>query len=117
MESYIKMKATSEQAIMFSELCCVKRCEWIKWLNDGKRRNLYDVMLRHADDIGELRGTYTVETLLKKCRQDAMTNLSGNIRRKVKDIVNVLSFLGEGKQLVDELNKALKEYGLKVKAA
>lgn len=116
MESYIKMKATEEQAIIFSELCCVKRCEWIKWLNDGKRRNLYDVMLRHADDIGKLRGTYTVETLLKKCKADAEINLPGNIRRRVKEIVDVLSFLGQKKRLADELNAALQEYGLKVQA-
>ena len=111
------MKATEEQAIIFSELCCVKRCEWIKWLGDGKRRNLYDVMLRHADDIGKLSGTYTVETLLKKCRADAEANLSGNIRSRVKEIVNVLSFVGKKDRLADELNKALQEYGLTTKEA
>ena len=60
MESDIKVKATSKQMMMFGNLYCVKWCERIKWLGDSKGRWLYKVTLRHADDAGELHGTYTV---------------------------------------------------------
>ena len=118
METNIKVKATLAQMDMFAELCCVKSYEWDKWLNDGKRRNLYRVTLRHGEDDGIKEGcTYTVETLLKKCWRDVETNLFGNIRRRLSEIMDVFSFVREDDKTrrIAMLNKVLQEYGLDIK--
>lgn len=119
MESDIKVKATSDQMAMFSNLYCVKWCERIKWLDDGKRRWLYKVTLRHADSAGELHGTYTVETLMKKFSEDAYTNLPCHIAGAVKDLMktcgSVLSVLGDKRDVADFINDALQKEGMSVK--
>lgn len=119
MESDIKVKATSDQMTMFRNLYCVKWCERIKWLDDGKQRWLYKVTLRHADSAGELHGTYTVETLMKKFSEDAYTNLpcyiAGVVHSLVTDVQSVLSVLGEKRTVTDVINDALKKKGVNVK--
>lgn len=119
MESDIKVKATSDQMTMFSNLYCVKWCERIKWLGDNKGRWLYKVTLRHADSAGELHGTYTVETLMKKFREDAYTNLPCYIAGVVNDMVktcgSVLSVLGDKQDVTDFINDALQKKGVSVK--
>lgn len=119
MESDIKVKATSDQMAMFSSLYCVKWCERIKWLDDGKRRWLYKVTLRHADSAGELHGTYTVETLMKKFSEDAYTNLpchiAGVVKGLMNDVQSVLSVLGDKRKVTDFINDALQEEDINVK--
>ena len=121
MESDIKVKATSEQMRMFGELYCVKWCERIKWLGDSKGRWLYKVTLRHADSAGELRGTYTVETLMKKFREDAYTNfpcyIAGAVNELVKGCELVLSALGDKQKVTDLINNALQKKGMNLKVA
>lgn len=119
MESDIKVKATSDQMTMFSNLYCVKWCERIKWLYDSKGRWLYKVTLRHADSAGELHGTYTVETLMRKFSEDAYTNLPCHIAGVVKglmtDVQSVLSILGEKRTVTDFINDALQKKGFNMK--
>ena len=119
MESDIKVKATSEQMMMFGNLYCVKWCERIKWLGDSKGRWLYKVTLRHADDAGELHGTYTVETLMKKFREDAYTNfpcyIAGVVNALIKGCGLVLSALGDKQEVTDLINASLQKKGVKVK--
>ena len=119
MESDIKVKATSDQMTIFSNLYCVKWCERIKWLDDSKRRWLYKVTLRHADSAGELHGTYTVETLMKKFSEDAYTNLpcyiAGVVKGLMTDVQSVLSVLGEKRTVTDVINDALQKKGMNVK--
>ena len=121
MESDIKVKATQEQMRMFGELYCVKWCERIKWLGDSKGRWLYEVTLRHADSAGELHGTYTVETLMKKFREDAYTNLPCYIAGAVNDLLKgcemVLSVIGEKQKVTDFINDALQQKGVDLKVA
>lgn len=119
MESYIKVKATPEQMTMFGNLYCVKRCERIKWLGDGKGRMLYEVILRHAEDAGELRGTYTVQTLMKKFREDAYTNFPCYIAGMVSELMEgcqlVLDAIGDKQSVTDLINEALRKKGVSVK--
>lgn len=119
MESDIKVKATSDQMAMFRNLYCVKWCERIKWLDDGKQRWLYKVTLRHPEDVGELHGTYTVETLMKKCSNDAYVNLpcyiAGVVKSLMTDVQSVLSVLGEKQTVTDVINDALQKKGVNVK--
>lgn len=119
MESDIKVKATSEQMSMFGNLYCVKRCERIKWLGDGKGRWLYKVTLRHADDAGELHGTYTVETLMRKFSEDAYTNfpcyIAGAVKELIKGCELVLSAIGDKQKVTDLINDALQKKGMNVK--
>ena len=119
MESDIKVKATEDQMYIFRSLYCVKLSERIKWLNDGKRRWLYKVTLRHADSAGELHGTYTVETLMKKFSEQAYTNLPCHIAGVVKglmtEVQSVLSVLGEKQAVTDFINDALQTSSVNVK--
>lgn len=117
MESDIKVKATVEMMTIFCDLYCVKRCNHIKWLNDGKRRNLYDVTLRHADAAGELKGTYTVETLMKRFREDGETNLPCVISHALKDTTEFLSIIGEQDKLAEYINKAFERMNINLKVA
>lgn len=119
MESNIKVKATSEQMDVFYKLYCVKWCERIKWLNDGKRRWLYKIKLRHSEEVGELRGTYTVETLMKKFREEAYVYLpcyiAGVVNGLIKDCQSVLSAIGDKQKVTVLINDALKQKGVNVK--
>lgn len=117
MESHIKVKATFEQMEIFCCVYCVKQCSRIKWLNDGKNRWLYEIILRHNDDAGELHGTYTVETIMRRFREDADVNLPYFVRKAVRDTLTCLSVLGERERLAEVFNVAMQEYGLKVKVA
>lgn len=121
MESDIKVKATSDQMEIFSRLYCVKWCERIKWLYDSKGRWLYKVTLRHADDAGELHGTYTAETLMKKFREDAYTNFPCYITGVVKDLIKncelVLPVIGEKQEVTAFINEALQKKGMNVKVS
>lgn len=104
---------------IFSNLYCVKWRERIKWLDDGKRRWLYKVTLRHADSAGELHGTYTVETLMKKFSEVAYTNLpchiAGVVKSLVTDVQSVLSVLGDKRKVTDVINDAIQKKGVNVK--
>lgn len=119
MESDIKVKATSEQMDVFYKLYCVKWCERIKWLNDGKSRWLYKIRLRHSEEVGELRGMYTVETLMKKFREEAYINLpyyiAGVVNGLIKDCQSVLSAIGDKQKVTVLINDALKQKGVNVK--
>ena len=119
MKSDIKVKATPEQMAMFGNLYCVKWCERIKWLGDGKGRWLYKVTLRHADDAGELHGTYTVQTLMKKFSEDAYTNfpcyITGMMSELTKGCQLVLDAIGDKQSVTDLINEALRKKGMNVK--
>lgn len=119
MESDIKVKATRMRMDIFCSLYCVKRLEFVKWLGDSKGRSLYNITLRHADSAGELRGTYTVETLMKKFSEDAYTNLpchiAGEVHRLVNDVQRVLSVLGDKRKVTDVINEALQKQGVNIK--
>ena len=117
MESDIKVKATEDQMCIFRSLYCVKWSERIKWLNDGKRRWLYKVTLRHADAAGELKGTYTVETLMKRFREDGETNLPCMISHALKDTTEFLSIIGEQDKLAEYINKAFERMNINLKVA
>jgi len=117
MESNIKVKATKEMMAIFCDLYCVKRCNHLKWLNDGKRRNLYDVTLRHADNAGELKGTYTVETLMKRFREDGDANLPCMLARDLILVEGYLAVMGEKDKIAEVINKAFKKMNINLKVA
>lgn len=117
MESDIKVKATEDQMCIFCSLYCVKWSERIKWLNDGKRRWLYNVTLRHDDDAGELHGTYTVEFLMKKFRRDGELNLPCMIRNALRDTTSFLAIIGEQGKLAEYINKAFDQMNIDLKVA
>ena len=115
MESEIKVKATDDKMCIFCSLYCVKRCEQIEWLNDGTRRWLYRVTLRHADDAGELRGTYNVETLMKRFRHDGQVNLPCMISDTLRDTTAYLAVIGEQDKLAEYINKAFERMNINLK--
>lgn len=117
MESDIKVKATEEMMSIFCDLYCVKRCRHIKWLDDGKRRNLYDVTLRHADAAGELKGTYTVETLMKRFRENGEANLPGVLARDLRLAGCYLAVIGEKDRMAEVINKAFEKLKINLKVA
>ena len=97
----------------------MKWCERIKWLYDSKGRWLYKITLRHADDAGELRGTYTVETLMRKFSEDGYTNLPCYIAGRVNDLMktcqSTLTILGDKRKVTDVINDALQKKSVNVK--
>lgn len=117
MESDIKVKATEDQMYIFRALYCVKRSERVKWLNDGKRRWLYKVTLRHDEDAGELRVTYTVETLMKRFRHDGQVNLPCMIGAALRDTTTYLAIIGEQDKLAEYINKAFERMNINLKVA
>ena len=117
MESDIKVKATFEKMDLFQSLYCVKWCRRIKWLNDGKNRWLFDVTLRHAEDVGELRGTYNVETLMKRFVTDGQTNLPRMISCALRDTTAYLAIIGEQDKLAEYINKAFERMNINLKVA
>lgn len=117
MESNIKVKATEDQMYIFCSLYCVKWRERIEWLNDGKHRWLYKVTLRHAEDAGELRGTYNVETLMKRFVTDGQTNLPCMISRALRDTTDYLAIIGEQDKLAEYINKAFERMNINLKVA
>ncbi len=70
MESTIKVKATRSEWNIIASFFCVKRC--YDSVYDGVRKRdgesvfLYKIDLRHAEEVGRLRGTYTAKGLVKK---------------------------------------------------
>ena len=66
MESEIKLKATREEYETVCQYFCVKACYDAQYIGEGKNRFLYKILLRHAEDAGRLRGTYTAAGLVKK---------------------------------------------------
>lgn len=110
MESIIKVKARPEQMDFFERHFCVKYWERVKFLHDSKGRWLYNVRLRHGEEHGELKGTYTVEFVMNKLRGEAVhENLERVLDRAIDTCINDLSFFGEMDKMKDVLNEALQK--------
>lgn len=115
MESEIKVKATMDQMYIFCSLYNVRWSRRLQWLNDGKQRWLYEVMLRHDDDAGQLRGTYNVETLMKRFRRDGQENLPCMISNALRDTTAYLAIIGEQDKLAEYINKAFERMNINLK--
>lgn len=117
MESRIKVKATYDQMVFFERHFCVKMWERVKPMNDKKGRWLYDVYLRHGEVHRKLKGTFTVETLMEKLRQEAVHDNSPIIemRRALDSLQKEAEFFGEKNRITDVLNKVLAEKGFSLR--
>lgn len=111
MESDIKVKATTDQMDFFESHFCVKYWERDKFLHDKKGRCLWKVRLRHGEEHGKLKGTYTVEYLMEKFRNEAChTDLKREIRSVIDKCVQELSFFGEIGSLPCIINEVLSRH-------
>lgn len=79
MESKIKILATRPELELlntYSEHCLLKDADYIKSnVKGAKNKNLYKILLRHNDNIGELYGTYTIKKLLEINGEDKLLNM------------------------------------------
>lgn len=111
MESDIKVKATSEQMDFFCSHFYVKYWERDRFLHDKKGRWLWNVRLRHSEEAGKLKGTYTVEFLMEKFRNEAChTNLKHKIRAAIDECVKELDFFDELGNLPRMINEVLSQH-------
>ncbi len=114
MESTIKVKATRSEWEIIYRFFCVKYCYDAVYdgvrKSDGESVFLYKIDLRHAEEVGRLRGTYTAKGLVKKLAPEHPYIGTGY----VDDIINALGTitklfgndLGLKKLLMEKLKAA-----------
>lgn len=114
MESRIKVKATQDQMEVLCRAVCVKSYEFIKRLDDKKNRGLYDVYLRHADDLSKLKGVYTAEYIIKAHFPECVDCFSWYINQEFssifQDCETFLSSLGNKHDVIGLINEALQKH-------
>ena len=102
--------------VFFERHFCVKWWERVKPLNDKKERWLYDVYLRHGEEHGKMRGTFTVETLMKRLHKEAVhdSTLIYTLKNTLDSLQKEAAFFGEENKIADILNDALSKQGLRI---
>lgn len=109
MESTIKIRATRAEWDIISSLFCVKYCydsvyEGVR-KSDGKSVFLYKIDLRHAEEVGRLRGTYTAKGLVKKLAPEHPYIVTGYVDDIITDLDTITKLFGKDlgfKQLLIE---------------
>lgn len=109
MESTIKVKATRNEWNIISNFFCVKWCydsvyDGVR-KSDGKSVYLYKIDLRHADEVGRLRGTYTAKGLVKKLAPEHPYIGTGYVDDIITDLATIKKLFGNDlglKQLLIE---------------
>lgn len=109
MESTIKIKATRAEWNIISNLFCVKYCHASIYdgvrKSDGKSVYLYKIDLRHAEEVGRLRGTYTAKGLVKKLAPEHPYIGTGYVDDIITDLDTIKKLFGNDlgfKQLLIE---------------
>lgn len=109
MESTIKVKATRSEWNIITNFFCVKWC--YDSVYDGVRKSdgesvfLYKIDLRHAEEVGRLRGTYTAKGLVKKLAPEHPYIGTGYVDDIITDLATIKKLFGNDlglKQLLIE---------------
>lgn len=109
MESTIKVKATRSEWNIIERFFCVKYCydsvyDGVR-KSDGKSVYLYKIDLRHAEEVGRLRGTYTAKGLVKKLAPEHPYIGTGYVDDIITDLATIKKLFGNDlglKQLLIE---------------
>ncbi|MBR5395777.1 MAG: hypothetical protein IK144_11975 [Bacteroidaceae bacterium] len=109
MESTIKVKATRSEWNIIARFFCVKYCYESVYdgvrKSDGKSVYLYKIDLRHAEEVGRLRGTYTAQGLVKKLAPEHPYIGTGYVDDIITDLATIKKLFGNDlglKQLLIE---------------
>lgn len=109
MESTIKIRATRAEWDIIYRFFCVKYCydsvyDGVR-KSDGKSVYLYKIDLRHAEEVGRLRGTYTAKGLVKKLAPEHPYIGTGYVDDIITDLDTITKLFGNDlgfKQLLIE---------------
>lgn len=114
MESTIKVKATRSEWNIISNFFCVKWCydsvyDGVR-KSDGESVYLYKIDLRHAEEVGRLRGTYTAKGLVKKLTPEHPYIGTGYVDDIITDLATIKKLFGNDlglkKLLMEKLQAA-----------
>lgn len=98
MESTIKVKATRSEWNIIERFFCVKYCYESVYdgvrKSDGKSVYLYKIDLRHAEEVGRLRGTYTAKGLVKKLAPEHPYIGTGYVDDIITDLATIKKLFG-----------------------